>query len=106
MEGPWPQIQLVTWNDYGEGTMFEPTHEQGYRSLEVVQEARRKESGGKFPFAAEDLRLPARLYALRKKPGLDSAVLEKISDLLNRGKCAEAKQALDTLTLEEAKPAS
>ena len=106
MEGPWPQIQLVTWNDYGEGTMFEPTHEQGYRSLEIVQGARRKESGGKFPFAAEDLRLPARLYALRKKPGLDSAVLEKISDLLNRGKCAEAKQALDTLTLEEAKPAS
>ena len=106
MEGPWPQIQLVTWNDYGEGTMFEPTHEHGYRSLEIVQEARRKEGGGKFPFSLEDLRLPARLYAFRKKPGVDPALLEKISALLNQGKCSEAKQALDALTQEEAKPAS
>ena len=106
MEGAWPQIQLVTWNDYGEGTMFEPTHEHGYRSLEIVQEARRKEGGGKFPFVEKDLRLPARLYALRKKPGTDAAALDKISDLLNRGKCGEAKEALDALAPEEAKPAS
>jgi len=106
MEGAWPQIQLVTWNDYGEGTMFEPTHEHGYRSLEIVQEARRKEGGGKFPFVEKDLRLPARLYALRKKPGMDAAALDKISDLLNRGKCGEAKEALDALAQEEAKPAS
>ena len=106
MEGPWPQIQMVTWNDYGEGTMFEPTHEHGYRSLEIVQEARRKEGVGKFPFVAEDLRLPARLYALRKKPGMDAAALDRISDLLNRGKCGEAKEALDALAPAEAKPAS
>ena len=106
MEGPWPQIQLVTWNDYGEGTMFEPTHEHGYRSLEIVQEARKKEGGGKFPFAPEDLRLPARLYALRKKVGTDPAVLDKISDLLRSGKCAEAKQALDGLVPADVKPAS
>jgi len=106
MEGPWPQIQMVTWNDYGEGTMFEPTHEQGYRSLEIVQEARRKEGGGKFPFVAEDLRLPARLYALRKKPGMDAAALDRISDLLSQGKCGEAKEALDALAPAEAKPAS
>jgi len=106
MEGPWPQIQLVTWNDYGEGTMFEPTHEHGYRSLEIVQEARKKEGGGKFPFAPEDLRLPARLYALRKKVGTDPAVLDKISDLLRSGKCAEAKQALDGLAPADVKPAS
>ena len=106
MEGPWPHIQLVTWNDYGEGTMFEPTHEHGYRSLEIVQEARRNEGGGKFPFAAEDLRLPARLYALRKKPGMDAASLDRISDLLNRGKCGEAKEALDALAPAEAKPAT
>ena len=32
MEGPWDLVQLVTWNDYGEGTILEPTHEFGYRS--------------------------------------------------------------------------
>ena len=33
-------IQLVTWNDYGEGTMIEPTEETGYQSLEIVQQYR------------------------------------------------------------------
>ena len=106
MEGPWPVVQLVTWNDYGEGTMFEPTHEQGYLALEIVQEARRKEGGGKFPFSAEDLRLPARLYAFRKTPAMDSVALDKISQLLNAGKCGEAKQALDALQPVDGKGAN
>lgn len=49
MVGPWPLIQLVTWNDYRNGTMIEPTHEFGYTLLEIVQQARRKESGKTFP---------------------------------------------------------
>ena len=97
MEGPWSVVQLVTWNDYGEGTMLEPTHEQGYLPLEIVQETRRKEKDGKFAFTAEDLRLPARLYSLRKTPGVDTAALERVSELLNSGKCAEAKNLLKDL---------
>ena len=31
-------IQLITWNDYGEGTMIEPTAEFGTRYLEMVQD--------------------------------------------------------------------
>jgi hypothetical protein len=31
-------VQLITWNDYGEGTMIEPTQELGYTLLEKVQE--------------------------------------------------------------------
>ena len=31
-------LQLITWNDYGEGTMIEPTHEFGFTLLEHVQE--------------------------------------------------------------------
>lgn len=30
-------LQLVTWNDFGEGTIFEPTVETGYTYLETVQ---------------------------------------------------------------------
>ena len=30
-------VQLITWNDYGEGTMIEPTMEFGYTMLEHVQ---------------------------------------------------------------------
>ena len=102
MEGPWSVVQLVTWNDYGEGTMFEPTHEQGYLALEIVQEARRKESGDKFSFKAEDLRLPARLYSLRKKAGADSVNLDKISQLLKEGNCGTAQSQIESV--ENLKP--
>ena len=30
-------LQLATWNDFGEGTMIEPTHEFGFSPLESVQ---------------------------------------------------------------------
>lgn len=95
MEGPWPLIQLVTWNDYGEGTMIEPTHEFGYTFLEIIQQARRNELSQAFPFTAEDLRLPARLYALRKKGTVPAAELDRISQLLNQGACSEARRRLD-----------
>ncbi len=95
MDGPWPLIQLVTWNDYGEGTMIEPTHEFGYTFLEIIQQARRKELGQVFTFTAEDLRLPARLYALRKKGSAPAAELDHISQLLNTGACSEARRLLD-----------
>ena len=94
MEGPWPLVQLVTWNDYGEGTIFEPTYESGYQALEIVQEARRKEAPG-FVFTAEDLRLPVRLLELRRKGGVEAEALEKISRLLAEGKCGEARKQLD-----------
>jgi hypothetical protein len=95
MEGPWPLIQLVTWNDYGEGTMIEPTHEFGYTFLEIIQQARRKELGQVFTFTAEDLRLPSRLYALRKKGIVPAAELDRISQLLNQGECSDARKLLD-----------
>jgi hypothetical protein len=32
-----PIVQLATWNDYGEGTVLEPTTERGTRDLEAIQ---------------------------------------------------------------------
>ena len=60
-------IQIVTWNDYGEGTIIEPTIEFGYRYLEALQNYRRKHAGKTFPYSAEDLRLPIALYQLRQQ---------------------------------------
>jgi hypothetical protein len=56
-------IQIQTWNDYGEGTIIEPTIEWGYRDLEFIQE-RRREMQPDFPFTQGDLRLPIELYRL------------------------------------------
>ena len=75
--------------------MIEPTHEFGYTFLEIIQQARRKELGRVFTFTAEDLRLPSRLYALRKKGNVPAAELDRISQLLNKGACSEARTLLD-----------
>ncbi|WP_010416920.1 glycoside hydrolase family 71/99-like protein [Anaerophaga thermohalophila] len=31
-------LQIVTWNDYGEGTIIEPTHEFGFSYLETIKQ--------------------------------------------------------------------
>lgn len=59
-------VQLVTWNDYGEGTIIEPTEEDGYLFLKITQQKRKQYIEPDFPYTAEDLRLPVRLYVLRK----------------------------------------
>lgn len=33
-----PYLQLITWNDFGEGTMIEPTQEFQYKFLEITQQ--------------------------------------------------------------------
>jgi hypothetical protein len=53
-------IQLATWNDYGEGTMIEPTQEFGYSFLTSLQTTLGVE------FDEDDLKLVARLHTLRK----------------------------------------
>jgi len=104
MAGPWPLIQLVTWNDYGEGTMIEPTHEFGYTFLEIIQQARRSEQGAAFAPGAEDLRLPARLYALRRKGVVAADELDRIATLLGRGDLPAARRLLDQLDASPASP--
>jgi hypothetical protein len=61
----WPDIvQIATWNDYGEGTVIEPTAERGYRELEYLQD-KRKEWDGAFPYTKADLRIPLEFYKLQ-----------------------------------------
>jgi hypothetical protein len=59
-------IQLVTWNDYGEGTIIEPTEEFGYQYLEIVQDTRRT-FDIEFAFTHEDLPIPLQLFNLRRQ---------------------------------------
>ncbi len=89
-------IQLVTWNDWGEGTQIEPSVETGYRDLETTQN-RRRSLDPAFPYRAQDLRLPIALYALQKKDGNDPArraKLDTISRLLFAGRPARARALL------------
>ena len=70
-----PVVQIVTWNDWGEGTQVEPSEEFGLRDLRAVQEVRRR-LDTEFPFAPDDLSFPRRLLEARRRgktPGLDEA---------------------------------
>jgi hypothetical protein len=56
-------VQIATWNDYGEGTIIEPTIERGYRELEFLQDAR-KDWDAEFAFSYTDLRMPVEFFKL------------------------------------------
>ena len=92
-----PFVQIATWNDWGEGTCVEPAREYGYARLETIQAARRELGGEPFRYRAADLRLPLRVYELRKRlalAGADRDVLDGAVDVLFAGNVAEAATRL------------
>ncbi len=72
-------LQLATFNDFGEGTMLEPTEEFGFSFLNKVQVF----TG--VPYGVPELTLVHRLYKLRKRypavPGIQAALNEASADL-------------------------
>ncbi|HSY76954.1 MAG TPA: putative Ig domain-containing protein, partial [Bacteroidia bacterium] len=54
-------IQIATWNDFSEGTIIEPTVEQGYANLTAVQ------AFTGVSYTQADLQQVYRLFTLRKK---------------------------------------
>lgn len=88
-------IQVATWNDYGEGTMIEPTKEFGYRYLEFLQAYYIKNH--EHPFHKNDLQLPIKLYQLRKKYQNNKSIsreLDQASLFLFDSKIKEARDIL------------
>jgi hypothetical protein len=66
-------VQIATWNDFGEGTIVEPTvggseptTEYGYADLGIIQDLRRLYLDAGFPYHTNDLALAARLFNLRE----------------------------------------
>lgn len=98
-----PVLQIATWNDFGEGTCIEPTHEYGYRYLEAIQEVRRRIFQGRFPYQSADLRLALRIYHLRKRFASSSPewkALDQVVDLVFSGEVGRASRRLDDLEKE------
>ena len=67
-------LQIITWNDFGEGTMIEPTDEFGFSFLEQLQLYTGAET------TLEDLTIPLRLYQYRKLFKGD----QKVQNLLDK----------------------
>lgn len=89
LESKSPVIQIATWNDWGEGTVIEPSVEYGYRDLEFLQ--KRTKSG----FEPDDLRLPIDLYRRRKgAKASEKALLDNASLQLMSGRPSLARMIL------------
>lgn len=68
-------LQIATWNDYGEGTMIEPTFEFGYTFLVKLQEY----TG--VSYTENDLKQVTRYYKLRKQYPNDAAIKTKLNQV-------------------------
>lgn len=86
-------VQLATWNDWGEGTMIEPSREFGFRDLEIIQQLIAADSGR----TASDLELPYQLYQARQRAAAPPEKLDEIAMLVAACKVSEARQLLDGL---------
>jgi hypothetical protein len=90
-------VQIVTWNDFGEGTVIEPTEEYGYRDLGIIQDFRRQYLEPRFAQTTNDLTLPLRLYTLRRQCGTNvtlSAELDQVFTNIVSGNLPEANLGL------------
>lgn len=89
-------VQIATWNDWGEGTVIEPSREYGFRDLEVVQSLRRKHIDPSFEPSAADLRLPRRLFDRRRRASRPAQhrELDRVAGWISSGQRSRARSAL------------
>lgn len=66
-------LQLITWNDFGEGTMIEPTLDFNYSFLETLQQY------AGVTYTKNELELIYKWYTLRKKYKGNIAIEQKLS---------------------------
>lgn len=95
-------VQIVTWNDFAEGTMVEPTVEYGFRDLGIIQEHRRLHLDAGFAYTTNDLEIPLRLYHLRRASStnvVQNADLDCIANEILKGNLEAATLALDEMEL-------
>lgn len=88
-------VQIVSWNDWNEGTQIEPSLAGGTDLLAATQDKARHYTGRDMPLAALDL--PARILALRRaQPGPETeALVNDVYALLFAGDALGAAALLE-----------
>lgn len=91
-----PIVQIATWNDWGEGTVIEPSAEFGTRDLEVLQKARKQHVEPSFQFGKDDLKIPELLLEARRQAASagEAAVLEELVLEVAKGRCDKVRAEL------------
>lgn len=86
-----PYLQLITWNDYGEGTMIEPTLDYNFDFLVTIQ----KYTG--VTYTQTELQLIYKWFTLRKKYKGDAATEQKLTNAYNSLVSLDVKTATGIL---------
>jgi len=87
-------IQLITWNDWGEGTAIEPSVEYQFEALSIIQDF------VGVPFKKEDLDLSITLYLMRKEHKNNTLINKKLDQVfyyLVSLQTEKAKEILDDI---------
>ena len=84
-------VQLSTWNDYGEGTIIEPTSEFKYQYLEIVQ----RFAG--VSYTATQFDIIYRWYQVAKAKGGSHADVQKAYNYLNALQPDKAEEIIKKL---------
>ena len=97
-------LQIATWNDYGEGTIIEPTKEFGYQYLVELQNLRKENIDSNFAYTEEELKLPLIIFELRKEYANSYAVHDMLDDAfyhIIEGEIEKAKDIIYSLRPSE-----
>ena len=89
-------LQLATFNDFGEGTMFEPTVETGFSYLQRIQQY----TG--VSYGLPELQLVYDLYSARKQfagNATKQALLNEVSNKINQLDIFGARTSLNSISL-------
>jgi hypothetical protein len=93
-------VQVATWNDFGEGTIIEPTKQFGYRDLGIIQDFRRQYLEPGFACQTNDLALATRLLNLRRQYSTNSIIsaeLNRVFTNIVSGNLSAARLQLSSL---------
>lgn len=99
-------VQIITWNDFQEGSVIEPTFEFGNQYLDLTEQMVGKFNGRKVDLT--DNGLPFKIYQLRKRAWQryggepdelkdTNAQIDKAAQTMIQGKSAAASKMLDEL---------
>lgn len=89
-------LQIVTWNDFGEGTMVEPTVEFGFSHLEAIQDF----AGVSYGLA--ELQMIHRLYELRKEHAGNANIQDQLNQVFYLLVSLQVQEASDLIAEVEA----
>jgi hypothetical protein len=95
-------IQMVTWNDFGEGTAIEPTREYGFRDLQLIQDLRRGKVAAEHPVHTNDLASALRFYDLRRVSATNTTLASALDSVFKNFVLGREENALDQLNKLEA----